>query len=119
MGSKRLLCLAAAVAVALTGAASVESAQSRAPRFLVTITGTQHFEWRLKDVSSGPCAFEGLGEQDETFGTSRPVKVIAPKGTARQVETNFRSGDGEHVASIRRDPLRRRSLEAVRRSAAC
>jgi hypothetical protein len=83
MGSKRVSCLAAAIAVALVGATSVESAQSRAPRFLVTITGTQHFEWTLKDVTSGPCAFEGHGEQDETFGTSSPVKVIAPPARMR------------------------------------
>ena len=83
MGLKRSLCLAVAIAVALVGATSVESAQSRAPRFLVTVTGTQHFEWTLKDVTSGPCAFEGHGEQDETFGTSSSVKVIAPPARIR------------------------------------
>jgi hypothetical protein len=83
MRTRRLLCLSAVFLVALIGATSVESAQSRAPRFLVTITGTQHFEWTLKDVTSGPCAFEGHGEQAETFGTSSPVKVIAPPARMR------------------------------------
>src|SRR5215210_4038732 len=83
MRTRRLLFLNAVILVALVGATSVESAQSRAPRFLVTITGTQHFEWTLKDVTSGPCAFEGHGEQAETFGTSSPVKVIAPPARMR------------------------------------
>jgi hypothetical protein len=76
-------CLCAGIVGALLAVASVESAESRAPRFLVTVAGTQHFEWTLKDVTSGPCAFEGHGEQAETFGTSSPVKVIAPPARMR------------------------------------
>ncbi len=82
------LCLCAAVFGALLAAASIESAQSRAPRFLVTITGTQHFEWTLQD-SAGLCSYKGHGEQSETFGTSRPVKVIAPPprgGSSREFQ---------------------------------
>lgn len=82
MGTKRFLCLIAAVGVALLSATSVESAQSRVPRFLVTITGTQHFEWTLQD-SAGVCSYKGHGEQSETFGTARPVKVIAPPAAIR------------------------------------
>jgi hypothetical protein len=77
------LCLSAAIGVALLSATSVESAQSRAPRFLVTITGTQHFEWTLEDSTSGTCSYKGHGEQSETFGTARPVKVIAPPARIR------------------------------------
>lgn len=75
--------MCAGLICALIGAASVESAQSRLPRFLVSITGTQHFEWTLEDATSGACSFKGHGEQSETFGTSRPVKVIAPPARTR------------------------------------
>ena len=77
-----VLCLCAAVFGALLAVASIESAQSRAPRFLATITGTQHFEWTLQD-SAGLCSYKGHGEQSETFGTSRPVKAIAPPARIR------------------------------------
>lgn len=77
------LCLLVAVLGGLFAATSVESAQSRLPRFLVTITGTQHFEWTLEDMTSGPCSFKGHGEQSEVFGTARPVKVIAPPARIR------------------------------------
>jgi hypothetical protein len=83
MRTRGLLCLSGAIAAALLAAASVESAQSRAPRFLVTITGTQHFEWTLEDASAGLCSYKGHGEQSETFGTSRPVKVIVPPARLR------------------------------------
>jgi hypothetical protein len=79
----RVSCLTAAVLAALFAATSVESAQSRAPRFLVTITGTQHFEWTLEDSTAGSCSYKGHGEQSETFGTARPVKVIAPPARIR------------------------------------
>jgi hypothetical protein len=78
MRTKNLLCLSAAVAVALLSATSTESAQSRAPRFLVTVTGTQHFEWTLEQTNPSSCSYKAQGEQSESFGTSRPVKVIAP-----------------------------------------
>jgi hypothetical protein len=80
---KAALCVSVALFGALLAAASVESAQSRAPRFLVSITGTQHFEWTLEDATSTTCSFEGHGEQSETFGTARPVKVIAPPARSR------------------------------------
>ena len=78
-----LACFFVVVASAFGAATPVESAQSRAPRFLVTVAGTQHFEWTLRDATPGPCGFEGHGEQSETFGTSRPVKVIAPPARSR------------------------------------
>ena len=84
MGAKRFVCLTAAIGAALLGATSVESAQSRAPRFLVTITGTQHVEWTLEDATAGACSYKGHGEQSESFGTSRPVKVIAPPARLRK-----------------------------------
>jgi hypothetical protein len=80
---RHLLCLSGAIVAALFAATSVESAQSRAPRFLVTVAGTQHFEWTLEDASAGACSYKGHGEQSETFGTSRPVKVIAPPARIR------------------------------------
>jgi hypothetical protein len=82
MRAKRFLGMSVAVFVALLAATSVESAQSRAPRFLVTITGTQHFEWTLEDSTSA-CSYKAHGEQSETFGTARPVKVIAPPARIR------------------------------------
>jgi len=72
----------------------VDSAGSRAPRFLVTVTGSQHFEWSLKDVTSGPCAFEASGEQSEAFGTARPVKVIAPRNTRVDRFKEFQAFNG-------------------------
>ena len=78
-----LACLCAGVVCALIGAASVDSAESRAPRFLVTVSGSQQFEWTLRDLTSPSCRFEGHGEQSETFGTARPVKVIAPPARSR------------------------------------
>lgn len=83
MRTRGLVCLSAAIVAMLFAAASVESAQSRAPRFLVTVTGTQQFEWTLEDKTSGACSYKGHGEQSETFGTSRPVKVIAPAARIR------------------------------------
>jgi hypothetical protein len=80
---KGAVCLCAVLIGALATATSIHSAQSRAPRFLVTIVGTQHFEWTLEDTTSGSCSFKGHGEQSETFGTSRPVKVIAPPARIR------------------------------------
>jgi hypothetical protein len=77
------LCLSVAIFGALLAAASVESAQSRAPRFLVSIKGTQHFEWTLEEATSVTCSFQGHGVQSETFGTSRPVKVIPPPAHRR------------------------------------
>ncbi|HEY6583239.1 MAG TPA: hypothetical protein VIZ29_00185 [Gaiellaceae bacterium] len=72
-------CLCGAVLLSLAATApSTESAAAKAPRFLVTITGTQHVEWTLEQVSPRPCTFKGHGEQSETFRTSRPVKVITP-----------------------------------------
>lgn len=78
-----VLCLGAAVFGALLTATSVDSAQSRLPRFLVTISGTQHVEWTLEQTNPSSCSFKGQGEQTETFGTARPVKVIAPPARTR------------------------------------
>jgi hypothetical protein len=83
MRTRGLLCLCGALVAALFAVTSVESAQSRAPRFLVTITGTQHFEWTLEENTAGSCSYKGHGEQSESFGTSRPVKVIAPPAGRR------------------------------------
>jgi hypothetical protein len=83
MRMRGLLCLGGLMVAALCTATTVDSAQSRAPRFLVTIAGTQHFDWTLEDKTSGLCAYKGHGEQSETFGTARPVKVIAPPARIR------------------------------------
>jgi hypothetical protein len=85
------VCLSAAMLVALVAATSLQSAETRAPRFLVAITGTQHFEWTIEDSTSGSCSYKGQGEQSETFGTARPVKVIAPIKTGRLGENEFRA----------------------------
>lgn len=81
--NKTVVCLCATFFGALLAATSIQSAQSRAPRFLVTVTGTQHVEWTLEDKTSGSCSYKGHGEQSESFGTSRPVKVIAPPARLR------------------------------------
>lgn len=77
-----VMLLCAAALGALLTSTSVQSAP-KLPRFLVSVTGTQHFEWTLEDKTSGPCSYRGQGEQSETFGTSRPVKVIAPPARIR------------------------------------
>ena len=94
MRTKSALCLGAAVVAALLTATSVDSAQSRAPRFLVTISGTQHFEWTLEQTNPSSCSFKAQGEQSETFGTSRPVKVIAPPAKDRSKEFQAFNGRG-------------------------
>jgi len=73
--------LVAVVAGMLLTAISVDAAATRPPRFLVTIAGTQRFEWTLVRADAGICAFRGRGEQSERFGTSRPVRVIARSGS--------------------------------------
>jgi hypothetical protein len=73
---RALLCLSATVFAALLTASSLQSAQTARPRFLVTIKGTQHWEWTLDRNDS--CSIKAQGEQRETFGTARPVKVIPP-----------------------------------------
>ena len=85
--------LSGAIAALLFAASSVAGGQAR-PRFLVTIKGTQHLEWTLEDT--GDCSFKGHGEQSETFGTSRPVKVIAPPARRGldQYEREFRAFNG-------------------------
>src|SRR4029453_15878339 len=75
----RVVGLVVVAAAALVAASSVESAPARMPRFLATVTGTQHFAWTLEQ-SDLQCSFQGKGVQDETFRTARPVKVIAPRG---------------------------------------
>ena len=82
---KAAVCVFVAAAGALVAATSVESASARLPRFLVTIVGSQHYEWNLEQ-SDSQCSFRGRGEQSETFGTSKPVKVIAPRGAAGKYE---------------------------------
>lgn len=92
--------MSAAFVCALLVASSVETASSRAPRFLVTITGTQHFEWALRDSRSGGCAYEGYGEQWECLRTARAVKVIAPPprgGRSRQFQALARGRSGRVV----------------------
>jgi hypothetical protein len=87
-----LVCLSAAMLAALLAATSLESARKRPPRFFVTITGTQHWEWTLDRTDSRSCSIKSHGEQHETFGTSRPVKVIAP--APGKVEFQARSPRG-------------------------
>jgi hypothetical protein len=76
--TRAVACLSAAVIGMLVTAISIEAARTRAPRFLVTIAGTQHFDWTLTRADAGICVFRGHGEQSQRFGTSRPVRVIAP-----------------------------------------
>lgn len=73
---RSVVCLSAAMLAALLTASSLQSAQTRRPRFLVTVSGSQHWEWTLDRTDE--CSVKGHGEQHETFGTSRPVKVIPP-----------------------------------------
>jgi hypothetical protein len=85
-------CLCAVLIGALLTATSIQSAAKR-PRFFATISGTQHFEWTL-DHRGEDCSFKGQGEQHETFGTARPVKVIAPLGEANSYEFQAFNGRG-------------------------
>jgi hypothetical protein len=71
-------CLTGSLLLMLTAAASTISATRPAPRFLVTITGSQQVAWTIEQAGPRPCTFKGNGEQSETFRTSKPVKVIAP-----------------------------------------
>jgi hypothetical protein len=87
------LCVLLAAIGTLVAANSIESASTRAPRFLATITGSQHFEWTLEQ-SDAQCSFTGRGEQSETFATSKPVKVIAPRGAAGSYEFQALSSRG-------------------------
>lgn len=91
---KRAVCLCAVLIGALFTATSIQSASTKLPRFFATITGTQHWEWTL-DHKAEDCSFKGQGEQNERFGTSQPVKVIAPLGRANSYEFQaFRRGAG-------------------------
>jgi hypothetical protein len=89
--TRAFVCLSATMLVALIAATSLQSAETRAPRFFVTITGTQHFEWTLEDSTVGSCSYKGEGEQSETFGTARPVKVITPIKSGRLGDNEFRA----------------------------
>lgn len=97
--TRGVVCLCAVLVGALLTATTIQSAPKR-PRFLATISGTQHFEWTLEDSSSGSCSYKGHGEQSETFGTSRPVKVIAPPprgGRTREFQAFSGRGFGRVV----------------------
>lgn len=109
------VCLSAAMLAALLTATSLQSAQTRRPRFLVTITGTQHFEWTIEDSSSGSCSYKGHGEQSETFGTARPVKVIAAPpsgGRSNEFQAFRRGGWGRTVPLVGRATRAYRVLRA-------
>ncbi len=108
----RVVGLVVVAAAALVAASSVESAPARMPRFLATVTGTQHFAWTLEQ-SDLQCSFQGKGVQDETFRTARPVKVIAPRGKAGSYEFQAfsRGGCG---ASFRSPAARRATTKSCR-----
>lgn len=76
--NRAAVCLCATLLGALLAATSLESARMSPPRFFVTITGTQHWEWTLDRTDASTCSIKAHGEQHETFRTSRPVKVMAP-----------------------------------------
>lgn len=103
---KRTVVLCAVALVVLITATSLASAQTRRPRFLVTISGTQHWEWTLD--RTGECSVKGHGEQHETFGTSRPVKVIAPSKYPPEFQALSSRGWGRVV------PLRGRETRVYR-----
>jgi hypothetical protein len=89
---RALLCLSAAMFAALLTASSLQSAQTARPRFFVTIKGTQHWEWTLD--RTGDCSIKAHGDQHETFGTARPVKVMTPGPNAQHPEFQALSSRG-------------------------
>lgn len=108
--TRKVLGLSAVVLAALLTATSLASAQTRRPRFFVTITGTQSYNWTLE--YSGTCAFKGHGEQRESFGTSRPVKVIPPPARPTGQHPEFQAFNGRGWGRI--VPLRGRETRAYR-----
>jgi len=68
--------------VALAAAASATAA-SRAPRFVLTIEGTQRFEWALDGQLEGAsCTAKGHGMQTLQFRVPASTRVIATKNPA-------------------------------------
>jgi hypothetical protein len=98
---RSLVCLSAAILAALLSAASLESAQTARPRFFVTIKGTQHWDWTLDRTDS--CSIKAQGEQHETFGTARPVKVIAPSSYPPEFQALSPRGWGRLVSLTGRE----------------
>lgn len=107
------VCLCAVLIGALLTATSIQSASKR-PRFFVTISGTQHYEWTL-EYATADCSFKGHGEQTERFGTSRPVKVIPPPlvstGGSNEFQALRQGGWGRTVPLAGRE---RRSYRVLR-----
>jgi hypothetical protein len=113
--TRGVLCVCAVLFGALLTATAIQSAEARAPRFLVTIAGTQHFEWTLEDSTAGSCSYRGHGEQSETFRTARPVKVIPPPptgGNSREFQALSRRGWGRVVPLVGRETRTYRVLRA-------
>ena len=108
--TRKVLGLSAAVLAALLTATSLAAAQTRRPRFFVTITGTQSWNWTLEH--SGTCSFKGQGEQHESFGTSRPVEVIPPPARPTGHHPEFQAFNGRSWGRV--VPLRGRETRAYR-----
>jgi hypothetical protein len=113
-----VVCLCAVLLGALLTATSIQSASKR-PRFFVTISGTQHYEWTLEYAEEG-CSFKGHGEQSERFGTSRPVKVIPPplvsSGGSIEFQALRQGGWGRTVPLAGRET---RSYQVLRAPVGC
>jgi hypothetical protein len=76
--------------IALVGAAA-STAAPRAPRFTVTIEGTQRFDWSLSGQLEGPtCTVKGHGVQTLQFATPRPVRVAATSNYATSGPGGYR-----------------------------
>ena len=109
MTRKALLLLAAVLAALLT-ATSLAGAELRRPRLFVTITGTQSWNWTVE--YSGSCSFKGQGEQRESFGTARPVKVIPPPAGPTGKHPEFQAFNGRGWGRV--VPLSGRETRAYR-----
>ena len=67
-----------ALLIVALGGATVASAAARAPRFVLTIDGTQHFDWTLEGEIEGGCTVKSHGVQTLKF-RAPATRVIATK----------------------------------------
>jgi hypothetical protein len=107
----------ALLVVALIGA-SAGTAASRAPRFLLTVEGTQRFEWTLDGQLEGPtCIVKGHGVQVLRFATPRPVRVVATSNYATSGPGGYQFqpiGTGKRLVPLTGTETRDYQVESAR-----
>jgi hypothetical protein len=99
-------------------AASAGLAAAKAPRFTVTIEGTQRFEWRLDGQVEGPtCTVKAHGVQTLRFATPRPVRVVASSNYATSGPGGYRIlpiGTGKSLVPLTGTETRDYQVESAR-----